>query len=210
MKDEETTMSQLSIERRAFLRDGVLLAAGAIGGGITTNLLQRGLTRVRADEPAPGIEQRLRALGIELPQAPKPVAVYVPAVRVGNLLFVSGHGPTKPDGTMVRGKVGGDLSVADGSAAARLVGLNILSTVRSTIGSLDNVVRVVKVLGMVNCTPSFGEQPKVINGFSELMVQVFGEKNGKAARSAVGMGSLPNNIAVEIEAIFEVRAEHSA
>jgi enamine deaminase RidA (YjgF/YER057c/UK114 family) len=134
----------------------------------------------------------------------------VPAVRVGNLLFVSGLGPTKPDGTLVRGKVGSDLSLADGYAAARLVGLNTLSTVQATLGSLNAVVRLVKVLGMVNCVPTFGDQPKVINGFSELMVQVFGEKNGKGARSAVGMGSLPNNIAVEVEAIFEVRLDHPA
>jgi enamine deaminase RidA (YjgF/YER057c/UK114 family) len=197
---------QTEIGRRTFLRDGMLVACGALGGGIAASLLQKGgMSRAEAATFASGAEARLKALGIELPSAPKPIAVYVPAVRVGNLLFVSGTGPSKPDGTMVRGKVGADLSLADGYAAARLVGLNTLKTVQSTIGSLDSVVRLVKVLGMVNCTPTFGDQPKVINGFSELMVQVFGEQNGKAARSAVGMGSLPNNIAVEIESIFEVR-----
>jgi enamine deaminase RidA (YjgF/YER057c/UK114 family) len=196
------------IARRAFLRDGLLVASGALGGFVTANLLSRGsLPRAEAGEIATGAEERLKALGIELPPAPKPVAVYVPAVRVGNLLFVSGTGPTKADGTLIRGKVGAGLSVADGYAAARLVGLNTLKTVQTTLGSLDAVVRLVKVLGMVNCTPTFGEQPKVINGFSDLMVEIFGEHNGKAARSAVGMGSLPNNIAVEIESIFEVRAD---
>jgi enamine deaminase RidA (YjgF/YER057c/UK114 family) len=195
-----------TLDRRSFLRDGFLLASGALGGGLAASLLLNdGRSRAEANDAGPSAEERLKALGIELPSAPKPIAVYVPAVRVGNLLFVSGTGPTKPDGTMVRGKVGGDLALADGYAAARLVGLSTLGTVRATLGSLDAVVRLVKVLGMVNCTPTFGDQPKVINGFSELMVQVFGEKNGKAARSAVGMGSLPNNIAVEIESIFEVR-----
>ena len=195
-----------TLDRRAFLRDGFLLASGAVGGGLSASLfLKEGGSRAEAGDSTPSAEERLKTLGIELPSAPKPIAVYVPAVRVGNLLFVSGTGPTKPDGTMVRGKVGSDLTLADGYAAARLVGLSTLGTVRATLGSLDAVVRLVKVLGMVNCTPTFGDQPKVINGFSELMVQVFGEKNGKAARSAVGMGSLPNNIAVEIESIFEVR-----
>ena len=192
--------------RRAFLRDGLLVLSGALGGSFCSAALLKGTApRVVAAQPASGAEARLKALGIELPPAQKPIAVYVPAVRVGNLLFVSGTGPMKADGTMIRGKVGGDLSLADGYAAARLVGLNTLRTVQNTLGSLDGVVRLVKVLGMVNCVPTFGEQPKVINGFSELMVQIFGEQNGKAARSAVGMGSLPSNIPVEIESIFEVR-----
>jgi enamine deaminase RidA (YjgF/YER057c/UK114 family) len=206
-------MTNTSIGRRAFLRDGLLLASGALAGGLSTGVLLKGggPRTEAADLPLPvGAEQRLKALGIQLPAVTKPIAVYVPAVRVGNLLFVSGLGPTQPDGTPVRGKVGGDLSLADGYAAARLVGLNTLSTVQATLGSLNAVVRLVKVLGMVNCVPTFGDQPKVINGFSELMVQVFGEKNGKGARSAVGMGSLPNNIAVEVEAIFEVRLDHPA
>ena len=155
--------------------------------------------------PSAGAEKRLQELGIVLPQPPKPVAVYVPAVKVGNLLFTSGHGPNRPDGSSVTGKVGRDLMREQGYDAARLVGLNVLSTVRNTLGSLDKVVRLVKVLGLVNCTDEFAQQPQVINGFSELMVQVFGETAGKGARSAVGTNSLPNNIAVEIEAIFEVR-----
>lgn len=148
-------------------------------------------------------EQRLEELNIQLPDAPQPVAIYRPAVQVGNLLFVSGHGPNRADGTQITGKVGVELTIEEAQEAARVTGLCILSTVRNTLGSLDRVVRVVKVLGMVNATPDFGEQPQVINGFSELMMEVFGDP-GKGARSAVGMGSLPGNIPVEVEAIFEV------
>jgi enamine deaminase RidA (YjgF/YER057c/UK114 family) len=150
-------------------------------------------------------EQRLRELGIELPPPPRPIAVYVPAVRTGNLLFTAGHTPRQPDGTAMPGKLGADLSIEEGHAAARVAGLNLLSTVRNTLGSLDAVVRLVKTLGMVNCTPDFGRQPQVVNGFSELMVEIFGEERGKGGRSAVGMASLPGNQPVEIEAIFEVR-----
>ncbi len=148
-------------------------------------------------------EQRLEELNIQLPDAPQPVAIYRPAVQVGNLLFVSGHGPTRVDGTQITGKVGVELTTEEAKEAARVTGLAILSTVRNTLGSLDRVVRVVKVLGMVNATPDFEEQPQVINGFSELMMEVFGDP-GKGARSAVGMGSLPGNIPVEVEAIYEV------
>ena len=151
-----------------------------------------------------GDEARLAELKLELPPPPKPVATYVTAVRQGDLLYVSGHGPLRPDGSMHTGKLGADLDVAAGQAAAKQTGLAILATVRSHLGTLDRVVRLVKVLGMVNCTPDFADQPKVINGFSDLMVEVFGEP-GKGARSAVGMGALPGGIAVEIEAIFQVR-----
>jgi enamine deaminase RidA (YjgF/YER057c/UK114 family) len=150
-----------------------------------------------------GAEARVKELKLELPAPPKPVATYLPGVQVGNLLFVSGHGPLQTDGTMIAGKVGADMTLEQGKHAARVVGLAILSTVRNTIGSLDRVLRLVKVLGMVNSTPDFKEHPQVINGFSDLMVEVFGDA-GKGARSAVGMGSLPGNIAVEVEAIFEV------
>src|SRR4051794_1436294 len=151
-----------------------------------------------------GADARLAELKLELPPAPKPVATYVTTTRHGDLLYVSGHGPLRSDGTMIVGKVGDDLDVTAGHAAARQTGLAILATVRSRLGSLDKVTRLIKVLGMVNCTPDFGDQPKVINGFSDLMVEVFGDP-GKGARSAVGMGSLPGGIAVEIEAIFQVR-----
>jgi enamine deaminase RidA (YjgF/YER057c/UK114 family) len=151
-----------------------------------------------------GAEARLAELKLTLPPAPKPVATYVTAVRLGDLLYVSGHGPLLPDGKLLTGKVGADLDVAGGQAAAKQTGLAILATVRDRLGSLDKVTRLVKVLGMVNCTPEFADQPKVINGFSDLMVDIFGD-SGRAARSAVGMVALPGNIAVEIEAIFQVR-----
>ena len=151
-----------------------------------------------------GAEARIVELKLELPSAPKPIATYLPAVRVGNLLYVSGHGPLKSDGKSITGRVGADLDVSAGQAAAKQTGLAILSTVKSTLGSLDKVVRLIKVFDMVNATPEFLDHPKVINGFSDLMVEIFGDA-GKGARSAVGMGSLPNNIAVEIEAIFEIK-----
>lgn len=133
----------------------------------------------------------------------KPMANYVKAVRTGNLLFLAGHGPTKADGTNIQGKVGKDLTTEQGIDAARVTGISILSTLKAELGDLNRVKRVVKVLGMVNCTENFTDQPKVMNGFSDLMVAVFGEK-GKHARSAVGMYALPSNIAVEIEIIVEV------
>lgn len=149
-------------------------------------------------------EQRFAALHLELPPAPKPVAVYRPVVVAQGLAYVSGHGPGCVDGSLIKGRVGADLSLADGHAAARQVGLAILATLRAHFGSLDKVGRVVKVLGMVNSAPDFYDHPKVINGCSELFAQVFGEADGIGARSAVGMGPLPGNIAVEIEAIFEL------
>lgn len=149
-------------------------------------------------------EARLEELKLTLPPAPKPVATYLTAVKVGNLLYVSGHGPLRADGTLHTGRLGDDLGIAEGQAAARQTGLAILSTIKSHLGSIDRVARLIKVLGMVNCTANFLDQPKVINGFSDLMVEVFGEA-GKGARSAVGMGSLPGGIAVEIEAIFEIK-----
>jgi enamine deaminase RidA (YjgF/YER057c/UK114 family) len=150
-------------------------------------------------------EARIQELKLTLPPPPKPVAKYKPAVLLGNTLYVSGHGPAKLDAwSPVSGRLGADLSLDQGKEAARLVGLAILSTVRNTLGTLDRVKRLVKTLGMVNATPEFQDQPQVINGFSELMAQVFGDDAGVGARSAVGMGSLPGNIAVEVECIFEV------
>ncbi|MDX1406979.1 MAG: RidA family protein [Saprospiraceae bacterium] len=148
-------------------------------------------------------EQRLQALGITLPEASQPVANYVNAVTTGNLVFLAGKGPRKTDGTYITGKVGRDLSVEEGYAAARLTGINQLAVLKAHLGDLSRVKRVVKVLGMVNAVEGFGNQPEVINGFSDLMVEVFGER-GKHARAAVGMASLPRNIAVEIEMIVEI------
>ena len=152
-----------------------------------------------------GAETRLKEKNIALPPPNTPVANYVGAVRAGQLLFVSGHGPLRTDGKpSVRGKVGRELSIDQGYQVAREVGLNLLATTRASLGSLDKVKRVVKVLGMVNSADGFGDQPKVINGFSDLMVEVFGEAIGKHARSAVGMAELPMGIPVEIEMVLEV------
>jgi enamine deaminase RidA (YjgF/YER057c/UK114 family) len=149
-------------------------------------------------------EARVLELGLSIPTAPAAMATYSTAVRLGDLLYVSGTGPMRPDGTYVTGRLGADLGVAQGQAAARLAGLAMLATVRAQLGSLDQVARIVKVLGFVNATPEFGDHPRVMNGFSDLMVEIFGEA-GRGARSAVGAPSLPVGIAVEVEAIFAVR-----
>ena len=150
------------------------------------------------------IEDKLKEMGITLPDTPAPVANYVPAVRTGNLVYLSGLGPAaRPDGTTPQGKLGDNMSVEDGYEAARLTGINILARLKGELGDLDKVKRVVKLLSMVNTTPDFTQQPAVANGCSDLMVEVFGEK-GRHARSAVGMNSLPNSIPVEIEIIVEV------
>jgi enamine deaminase RidA (YjgF/YER057c/UK114 family) len=148
-------------------------------------------------------EQKLKELGLMLPQPPKPVANYVPAVKTGNLLFISGHGPYNDGKTKISGKVGRELTVDEGYQVARNVALNCLATVKAAVGDLDKVKRVVKLLGMVNCTEDFKDQPKVINGCSDLLVAIFDEA-GKHARSAVGMQALPNQIPVEIEMILEI------
>src|SRR5688500_11807779 len=148
-------------------------------------------------------EQKLKEKGIVLTTPSTPLANYVNVVRTGNLLFLAGKGPTKPDGTTITGKVGKDLTIEQGYEAARIVAINHLAVLKAVLGDLNKVKRIVKVLGMVNCEGNFTEHPKVINGYSDMMVSIFGEK-GKHARSAVGMGSLPNNIAVEVEVIVEV------
>ena len=149
-------------------------------------------------------EQRLIQLQLTLPPAPKPAAVYKPIVLVDRLAYVSGHGPVLAENTLITGVVGRDLGLQEGYAAARQTGLAILATLREHLGNLDRVKRVVKLLGMVNSAPDFYEHPKVINGCSELFVEIWGPVAGIGARSAVGMGPLPGNIAVEIEGIFEL------
>lgn len=149
-------------------------------------------------------ETRLAQLQVTLPPAPKPVAVYKPLVIFGNAIYVSGHGPVRADRSLITGVVGRDLSLDEGKAAARQVGLAILATLRDQLGSLDRVKRVIKTLGMVNSAPDFLEHPKVINGCSELFAEIWGPDLGVGARSAVGMGPLPGNIPVEIEVIFEL------
>lgn len=148
-------------------------------------------------------DQKLKDMGIVLTTPAKPMANYVKVVRTGKLLYLSGHGPAKPDGTNVTGKLGADMTIEQGYEAAKLTGISLLSTLKAELGDLNKVKRIVKVLGMVNSTDTFTDHPKVINGFSDLMVAVFGEK-GKHARSAVGMNQLPGNMAVEIEIIVEV------
>ncbi len=148
-------------------------------------------------------DKKLKDMGIELFPPSKPMGSYVKAVRTGNLLYLAGSGPSRADGTNIIGKVGRELTLEQGVDAARQAGISILSTLKAELGDLNKVKRVVKVLGMVNCTENFYDQPKVMNGFSDLMVAVFGDK-GKHARSAVGMYALPSNIAVEVEIIVEI------
>lgn len=150
------------------------------------------------------VEERISELGIELSNPTPPVANYVKAVRTGNLIFLSGHGPDKPEGGLVNGRVGTDqITVEEAKQAARLTGISLINSLKAEIGDLNKVKRIVKVLGMVNAEPTFADHPQVINGFSDLMVEVFGDR-GRHARSAIGMGSLPSNIPVEIEMIVEV------
>jgi enamine deaminase RidA (YjgF/YER057c/UK114 family) len=150
-----------------------------------------------------GAEARLKELGLELPATPNPTANYVTAVRSGNLLFLSGHGPLRGGRILYQGTVGRDLTIEQGQEAARLTGLNLLASARDALGSLDGVRRVVKLFGMVRCPEDFVDHPKVINGCSDLMVEVFGD-HGRHTRSAIGVGSLPHGIAVEVEMILEV------
>jgi enamine deaminase RidA (YjgF/YER057c/UK114 family) len=149
-------------------------------------------------------EQRFAQLGLNLPPAPTPLGVYKPCLVVGNFLYVSGHGTVKDDKSLIIGRIGKDMDQEQGKLAAQQVGLAILSTIKTQIGSLDKVKRVIKVLGMVNCVPEFEKHPYIINGCSELFAKVWGEENGIGVRSAVGFGSLPDNIPVEIEAMFEL------
>ncbi len=151
-------------------------------------------------------ESKIKQLGIKLPQPPKPVANYVTAVRSGNLIFLAGAGPRKEDGSYMTGRLGQDLAIEQGYQAARLTGINQLAVLKAELGDLNKVTRIVKVLGMVNSASNFTDQPKVVNGFSDLMVEVFGER-GKHARSAVGMAALPMNISVEVEMIVEVEGK---
>ncbi|MDB5136443.1 MAG: Endoribonuclease [Mucilaginibacter sp.] len=149
-------------------------------------------------------EQNFAVLGLNLPPAPTPLGVYKPCLIDGKYLYVSGHGTVKDDKSLIIGRIGENMSAEEGKLAARQVGLAILSTIKTNLGSLDKVKRVIKVLGMVNCTPDFERHPFIINGCSELFAKVWGEDNGIGVRSAVGMGSLSDNIPVEIEAMFEL------
>ena len=149
-------------------------------------------------------DQRFEKLGLNLPPAPAPLGVYKPCLIDGKLLYLSGHGPVNDDKSLIIGRIGADLDQEQGKLAARQVGLTMLATIKANLGSLDKVKRVIKVLGMVNCTSDFEKHPYVINGCSELFAEVWGPEHGVGVRSAVGFGSLPDNIPVEVEAIFEL------
>lgn len=184
-------------------------AAAALGGTALALSRPTGASALESgasSDPQVSPEARLRELGIELIPATAPVATYVPTVAVGNVLYVAGHTPRMPDGSArFRGKVGDDFTLEQGREAAEFVATRVLATIRANLGSLNRVVRLVRTFGMVNATPDFTQQPQVINGFSDLMVQVFGEEAGKGTRAAVGMGSLPGGMAVEIETFWEIR-----
>jgi enamine deaminase RidA (YjgF/YER057c/UK114 family) len=196
------------IDRRSLLTHGACVAAGtALGWLGLRSWPELSSSRALAQVPGETPEERVRKLKLELPPPPTlKGATLVPAVRVGDMLYVSGHGPGSIGNKPIVGQLGTNINVKQGNDAARRVGLTILSVIRAEMGSLDKVVRLVKTLGMVNSAPTFTQQPQVINGFSDLMVAVFGEKAGKGARSAVGMVALPGGIPVEIEAIFQVKA----
>jgi enamine deaminase RidA (YjgF/YER057c/UK114 family) len=195
-----------SLARCLFPTLGVLVAASIlVGVGLLGWFAGRGPAADADEGPRLRPEEQIRKLKLELPEVSKPTNTLVLAVRVGDLLFISGTGPGKVAGKELVGRLGQDYDVAQGRAAARQVGLQILSVVKAELGSLDKVQRLVKTLGMVNATADFKQHPQVINGFSDLMVEVFGAEGGKGARSAVGMSSLPGGIPVEIEAIFQVR-----
>ena len=150
-------------------------------------------------------EERIKELGLILPPAPKPVGVYKPILVSENLLYVSGQGPVQNDGSLITGKVGSELTLEEGKFAARQVGLTMISTIKEHFGDLNRIFRLIKTFGMVNCMPDFYGAPAVINGFSELMAEIFGEENGIGVRSAVGL-ILPSNIPAEVEAVFELKS----
>jgi enamine deaminase RidA (YjgF/YER057c/UK114 family) len=175
----------------------------ALIAGLASASLASNTTGFAQQSDANSAENKLRQLGIELPNVPAPVANYVPATRIGNVIYLAGTGPRYPDGRLGTGKVGVDLTADEAYQHARLVGITLLAVMRQEAGNLDKIVRVGRVFGMVNAAPNFTEHPKVINGCSDLFVEVLGDR-GRHARCAVGMGSLPFNISVEIEAIVEV------
>jgi len=198
----------MNLKRKDFLKLGGLTAVSSLAvPAILTSCHGGGSVSSVAACSGPGfdVEQRIKDLGLVLPKAPRP-GLFKPVLVSGNLLYVSGQGPNIDDeGTQILGKVGGDLTLEEGKAAARHTALTMLSVIKEYFGDLNQICRLIKTLGMVNCTPDFYSSPAVINGFSELMIEVFGEDNGKGVRSAVGMVSLPSNIAVEIEAVFELK-----
>ena len=191
--------------RTRWLTHGLVLLVGGALGIMLGRWFDQPAQVMAQEAKAGGAEERVQKLKLQLPKPTKPTNTLVSAVRVGDLLYVSGMGPVRPGGGVWTGRINSDRDVKMGRDAARQVGLQMLGVVRDELGSLDKVVRVVKTFGMVNAAPEFTQHPYVINGFSDLMVEVFGEEAGKGARSAVGMSSLPGGIPVEVEAIFQVR-----
>ena len=191
--------------RTRLATQGMILLVGAATGIAWSRCVDQPAQVMAQDSKGGGAEERVRKLKLQLPKPTKPTNTLVSAVRVGDLLYVSGMGPVRPGGGVWTGRVSSDRDVKMGRDAARQVGLQMLGVLRDELGSLDKVVRLVKTFGMVNAAPEFTQHPYVINGFSDLMVEVFGEEAGKGARSAVGMSSLPGGIPVEVEAIFQVR-----
>jgi enamine deaminase RidA (YjgF/YER057c/UK114 family) len=194
----------MNLKRSDFIKLGSMTAVGAMAIPTLLNSCANA-SGVACSCPELDVEQRIKDLGLELPAAPSP-GLFKPVLVSGNLLYVSGQGPNLPDGTQVLGKVGADLTLEDGQFAARQVGLTMISVIKAYFGDLNQICRLVKTLGMVNCTPDFYSTPAVINGFSQLMIDIWGEDCGKGVRSAVGMVSLPSNIAVEVECIFELKS----
>ena len=196
----------MNLKRSDFIKLGSMTAVGAVAVPLLNSCANAtGSAVVACSGPGYDIEQRIKDLGLELPEAPKP-GLFKPVLVSGNLLYVSGQGPNRLDGTQVLGKVGGDLTLEEGVEAARFTALTMLSVIKAYFGDLNQICRLIKTLGMVNCTPDFYSSPAVINGFSQLMIDVWGEDCGKGVRSAVGMVSLPSNIVVEVECIFELKA----
>ena len=198
----------MNLKRSTFIKLGGMTAVGSVAAIPTllnscANATGSGVAACSG--PGYDVEQKIKDLGLVLPKAPSP-GLFKPVVVSGNLLYVSGQGPNIDDaGTQIVGKVGGDLTLEEGREAARHTALTMLSVIKAYYGDLNKICRLIKTLGMVNCTPDFYSSPAVINGFSQLMIDVFGDDHGKGVRSAVGMVSLPSNIAVEIEAVFELK-----
>jgi enamine deaminase RidA (YjgF/YER057c/UK114 family) len=194
----------MKLDRRRVLSHGACLAAGAGLGWLGARFGLPGLPETGAAQEADTPEHRLKKLGLELPPLPKARVTLAAAVQTGGLIFLSGHIATDKAGKPIVGKVGKDLTLAQGQEAARRAGQTILAVLRAQLGSLNRVGQLVKSLGMVNCAPDFTQQPQVIDAYSQLMIDVFGEKVGRGARSAIGVGSLPLGVAVEIECIVSV------
>lgn len=198
----------MNLKRSEFIKLGSMTAVGSVAIPTLLNSCTNAANSSSVTCSGPGfdVEQKIKDLGLVLPKAPRP-GLFKPVLVSGNLLYISGQGPNIDDnGTQILGKVGGDLTLEEGKLAARHVGLTMISVIKEYFGDLNKICRLIKTLGMVNCTPDFYSCPAVINGFSELMAEIFGEEHGIGVRSAVGMASLPSNIAVEIETIFELKS----